>query len=160
MPSQCSMASSVVAFRVAPLSPCSTGRARMECTPSARAVRLAGWAARTSGPGAAPAGTSRPSIIPRQTVWQRALSVGATAVVAGLRSTPTAHLAMCAQHAMKTGLTGDVEPFVGQRRDDPRRRRLDEARFVGDRDDPALFGLAQCCRTEVSLKVGAKNYLE
>src|SRR5271165_1833277 len=36
MPSQCSMANTVVAFRVAPLSPCSTGRADMVCTPSAR----------------------------------------------------------------------------------------------------------------------------
>src|SRR5271157_2624682 len=41
MPSQCSMANTVVAFRVAPLSPCSTGRAGLACTPSASAVRLA-----------------------------------------------------------------------------------------------------------------------
>src|SRR4051794_23037384 len=45
MPSQCSMASTVVPFRVAPLSPCSTGRADMACTPSAKAVRLAKCAA-------------------------------------------------------------------------------------------------------------------
>ena len=41
MPSQCSMAKTVVAFRVAPLSPCSTGRTGLACTPSASAVRLA-----------------------------------------------------------------------------------------------------------------------
>ena len=41
MPSQCSMAKTVVAFSVAPLSPCSTGRTGLVCTPSASAVRLA-----------------------------------------------------------------------------------------------------------------------
>jgi hypothetical protein len=45
MPSQYSIASTVVAFRVAPLSPCSTGRAVFACTPSASAVRLAKCAA-------------------------------------------------------------------------------------------------------------------
>src|SRR5471030_2507745 len=33
MPSQCSMAKTVVAFRVAPLSPCSTGRTGLAWTP-------------------------------------------------------------------------------------------------------------------------------
>src|SRR4051795_8251777 len=41
MPSQASMASTVVALSVAPLSPCSTGLAGVACTPSARAVRRA-----------------------------------------------------------------------------------------------------------------------
>ncbi len=45
MPSQCSMASTVVAFTVAPLSPCSTGLLGLACTPSARAVRRARGAA-------------------------------------------------------------------------------------------------------------------
>src|SRR5271166_460330 len=41
MPSQCSMARTVVAFSVAPVSPCSTGFMAAACTPSASAVRLA-----------------------------------------------------------------------------------------------------------------------
>jgi hypothetical protein len=45
MPSQCGMTSTVVAFRVAPLSPCSTGRAAFAWTPSASVVRLAKFAA-------------------------------------------------------------------------------------------------------------------
>ena len=45
MPSQCNMASTVVAFRLAPLSPCSTGRVGIACIPSASAVRRAKWAA-------------------------------------------------------------------------------------------------------------------
>jgi hypothetical protein len=52
-------------------------------------------------------------------------------------------LAMRAQHTMEAGLAGEVDPLVGQRRDDPRRRRLGKARFVGHRDDPGPFGLAQ-----------------
>src|SRR4051794_21170481 len=47
---------------------------------------------------------------------------------------------------MKARLAGDVDTFIGQCRDDPRRRCLGEARFVGYRDDPGLFGLAQCVR--------------
>ena len=48
-----------------------------------------------------------------------------------------------AQHTMKARLAGDVDTFIGQCRDDPRRRCLGKARFVGYRDDPGLFGLAQ-----------------
>src|SRR5271166_1137235 len=53
---------------------------------------------------------------------------------------------MRAKHAMKAGLAGEVDPLVGQRRNDPRRRRLGEARFVGDLDDPGPLGLAQRVR--------------
>ena len=47
---------------------------------------------------------------------------------------------------MEAGLTGDVDTLVGQRRDDPRRRGVGEARFVGHRGDPRPFGLAQSVR--------------
>src|SRR5271166_3393655 len=63
------------------------------------------------------------------------------------------HLAMCAQHTMEAGLTGDVDTLVGQCRDNPRRRRLGEARFVGHRDDPRPFGLAQSVRWDRALSV-------
>ncbi len=58
---------------------------------------------------------------------------------------------MRTQHAMKAGFAGEVDPLVGQRRDDPRRRRLSKARFVGHRDDPGPFGLA---RFDSKLMVG------
>src|SRR5882757_2909370 len=47
---------------------------------------------------------------------------------------------------MEAGFAGKVNPLVGQRRDDPRRRRLGKARFVGDCDDPGPFGLVQRVR--------------
>ena len=46
----------------------------------------------------------------------------------------------------KLDFAGDVDTFIGQRRDDPRRRGLGEARLVGDCDDARPFGLAQCVR--------------
>jgi hypothetical protein len=55
-----SMASTVVAFKVAPLSPCSTARTGIACTPSARAVRLAKWAA---CPALSVSCTSKPTIL-------------------------------------------------------------------------------------------------
>ena len=45
MPSQCNEASTIVAFRLARLSPCSTGRVGMACIPSASPARQAKWAA-------------------------------------------------------------------------------------------------------------------
>ncbi len=63
------------------------------------------------------------------------------------------HLAVCAQHAMEAGLTGEVDPLVGQRRDDPRRRGVGEARFVGDLDDPGSFGLAQSVRRDRTIGI-------
>src|ERR1700674_1372377 len=59
---------------------------------------------------------------------------------------PAVHVTMRAQHTMEAGLTGDVDTLVGQCWDNPRRRRLGEARFVGHRDDPRPFGLAQSVR--------------
>ena len=53
---------------------------------------------------------------------------------------------MRAQHAMEAGLAGNVDPLVGQRRDDPLRRRLGKARFIGRRDGSSPFGLAQRVR--------------
>src|SRR3954453_17943564 len=47
---------------------------------------------------------------------------------------------------MKAGFAGDVDTLVGQRRDDPCRRRLGEAQFVGHLDDPGSFGIAQSMR--------------
>ena len=44
---------------------------------------------------------------------------------------------------MEAGLAGNVDPLVGQRRDDPRRRGLGKARFVGHLDDPGPFSLVQ-----------------
>src|SRR5579859_7596107 len=44
-------------------------------------------------------------------------------------ATPT-HLTMNAQHPMEAGLTGNVDAFIGQCRDDPCRRGLGEAWFV------------------------------
>src|SRR5271166_4805642 len=60
---------------------------------------------------------------------------------------------MRAKHAMKAGLAGEVDPFVGERRNDPRRRRLGEARFVGDRDDTGPLGLAQRVRRHRTIGV-------
>ena len=60
---------------------------------------------------------------------------------------------MRAQHTMEAGLTGDVDTLVGQCRDNPRRRRLGEARFIGDLDDPGLFGLAQRVRGDRTIGI-------
>src|SRR6202020_2648142 len=60
---------------------------------------------------------------------------------------------MCAQHTMEAGLTGDVDTFVGQCRDNPRRRGVGEARFIGDRDDPSLFGFAQRVRRDRTIAI-------
>src|SRR4051812_27423671 len=54
---------------------------------------------------------------------------------------------------MKARLAGDVDTLISQRRDDPRRRCLGEARFVGYRDDPGLFGLAQCVRRDRTIGI-------
>jgi site-specific DNA recombinase len=59
------------------------------------------------------------------------------------RPAPAPHLAMVAQHAMEAGLAGDVDALVGQRRDDPGRRRAGEARLVGKCHDPRPLGLAR-----------------
>jgi hypothetical protein len=136
MPSQYSMASRVVAFRVAPLSPCSTGRTGSACTPSASAVRLAGEQRarlcrchaprsqrscgcrgrgsgkdRTSVPGSVQAGTSCPSIRHRRL---------ATYVVGGRDVRGGWALAVRAQYTTEAGFACEVDPLVGQRRDDPR----------------------------------------
>lgn len=50
---------------------------------------------------------------------------------------------MRAQHTMDRGSAGQINPLVCQRRDDPRRRGVGEARFVGHFEDPNPFGLAQ-----------------
>src|SRR5271165_2895285 len=60
---------------------------------------------------------------------------------------------MRAKHAMKAGLAGEVDPLVGQCRNNPRRRRLGEARFVGDPDDPGPLGLAQRVRRHRTIGV-------
>src|SRR5271165_774692 len=60
---------------------------------------------------------------------------------------------MRAKHAMKAGLAGEVDALVGQSRNDPRRRRRGEARFVGDRDDPGPLGLAQRLRRHRTIGV-------
>src|ERR1700674_4499670 len=70
-----------------------------------------------------------------------------------LSPSPAVHLTMLAQHAMEAGLAGNVDPLIGQRRDDPCRRRLGEARFVGDLEDPGPFGLAQRVRWDRALSV-------
>src|ERR1700722_3648864 len=56
-----------------------------------------------------------------------------------LSASPAFLLALRAQHTVEAGLTGDVDALVGQCRDDPRRRGVGEARFVGNRDDPRPF---------------------
>ena len=60
---------------------------------------------------------------------------------------------MRAQHAVETGLTGDVDPFVRQRRNDPRRRGRGKTRFVGHLDDPCPFGIAQGVRRNGAARV-------
>src|ERR1700692_3680429 len=70
-----------------------------------------------------------------------------------LSPSPAVHLTMLAQHAMEAGLAGNVDPLIGQGRDDPCRRRLGEARFVGDLEDPGPFGLAQRVRWDRALGV-------
>jgi hypothetical protein len=51
------------------------------------------------------------------------------------------HLTVLAQHTIEAGLAGDVDTLVRQRRDDPRRRCLGKAWFVGHCDDPGPFSL-------------------
>ena len=63
-----------------------------------------------------------------------------------LSASTAVHLAMRTQHAMKAGLAGDVDTFVGQGGYDPRRWRLGKARFIANRDDLGSFGLAQRMR--------------
>src|SRR4051812_17266827 len=70
-----------------------------------------------------------------------------------LGPSPAVHLAMCAQHTMEAGLTGDVDTLVGQCRDNPRRRRLGKAWLVGHRHDLRPFGLAQSVRWNGALSV-------
>ena len=53
------------------------------------------------------------------------------------------HLAMLAQHAVETGLAGDIDALVGQRRDDPRWRHVGEARLIGEFHDARPLSLAQ-----------------
>src|SRR3954451_9300193 len=53
---------------------------------------------------------------------------------------------MGAQHAVKAGLTGEVDALIGQRRDDPCRRHVGKARLVGQGDDARPFGRAQRMR--------------
>jgi hypothetical protein len=53
---------------------------------------------------------------------------------------------MVAQHALEARFAGDVDALVGQRRDDPGRRRAGEARRVGERHDARPLGLAQGVR--------------
>jgi hypothetical protein len=61
---------------------------------------------------------------------------------------PAVRLAMRTQHAMEGGLAGDVDPLVGQRRNDLRRRRLGKTWFVDHPDDPRPFLLAQSVRRD------------
>ena len=71
-----------------------------------------------------------------------------------LSPSPAVHLTMRAQHAMEAGLTGNVDTLVGQCRDNPRRRRrLGEARLIGNLDDPGPFGLAQSVRWDRAISL-------
>src|SRR4051812_2867806 len=54
---------------------------------------------------------------------------------------------------MEAGLAGDVDTFVGQRRNDPRRRRLGKTWFIGDLDDPSPFGFAQSVRRDRTIGI-------
>ena len=60
---------------------------------------------------------------------------------------------MRAQYTTEAGFACEVDPLVGQRRDDPRRRGVGEARFIGDRDDPSLFGFAQRVRRDRTIGI-------
>src|SRR3954465_2615176 len=64
------------------------------------------------------------------------------------RASPAAvlQLAMLAQHAMEAGLAGDIDALVGQRRDDPRWRRIGKAWLVGQLYDARSLGLAERVR--------------
>src|ERR1700722_8484514 len=54
---------------------------------------------------------------------------------------------------MEAGLAGDVDPLIGQCWNDPRRRGVGKARFVGHRDDACLLGPAQGMRWSRTLRV-------
>src|SRR3954465_14600297 len=75
--------------------------------------------------------------------------------VVPLLPSPTLHAVASVSpgRGMKARLAGDVDTLISQRRDDPRRRCLGEARFVGYRDDPGLFGLAQCVRRDRTIGI-------
>ena len=179
MPSQCSMASTVVAFRVAPLSPCSTGRTGLAWTPrrapfardqvssvlgtvgvmhlkadDLAAVEVQDQVEVEPASLVAPAGTSRPSTRPRQARWQCVWSVGAMS--AAVEPAPGLHLTTPARAARHGSWTHWRSPdtLVGQCKDNPRRWRLGEARFIGDLDDPGPFGLAQSVRRDTGRSVG------
>ena len=160
------MARTVVASSVAPLSPCNTGRTGLACTPRERrspgqmrgVIGTVGVMHLKADDLAAVEVEDQVEVEPASLDLRRQERDVPAPNVAGtggdvrgwwprrarrLGPSPAVHLAMRAQHAMEAGLTGDVDTFVGQCRDNPRRRRVGEARFIGDLDDPGPFSLAQ-----------------
>src|SRR3954462_10578492 len=62
-------------------------------------------------------------------------------------------LAMRTQHPVEACLAGKVGAFIGEHRHDPSRWRIGKTRLVGYRDDPGLFGLAQCVRRDRTIGI-------
>src|ERR1019366_5206594 len=56
---------------------------------------------------------------------------------------PVRHLAMFTQHPVKAGLAAEIKTLVRQRRNDPGRRGVGEARLIRHRDDLRPFRLGQ-----------------
>ena len=150
MPSQCSMASTVVPFMLGPLSPCSTGRRLRAWMPSASAVRRTRCAACSAWSvvvhleaddlaaeqiedevevePAALQSARQVGDIPAPDLARRGRHMGAGRADAPGRAGPAAapQLAMVAQHPMEAGFAGEVATLVGQCRDDAGRRHVGE----------------------------------
>src|SRR3954462_13520025 len=62
-------------------------------------------------------------------------------------------LAMRTEHPVEACLAGKVGAFMGGHRHDPSRWRIGKTRLVGYRDDPGLFGLAQCVRRDRTIGI-------
>src|SRR5450830_882009 len=166
-PSQFSIASTVVALSVEPLSPCNTGLAVSAAIPSASAVRRTRWTAWSEWSLSC---TSQPTILrlyrSRHQVQMKPaphhsggqighvpapdLTHGAGNVGRGwsyrlgrFGASTVSGLPLCPQHTGETGLAGQVHALVSQHGHDARRRHGTEARFVGHAQQLFSLGLAQ-----------------
>src|SRR3569833_587262 len=59
------------------------------------------------------------------------------------RAASMPQLSVRAKHTAEAGLTGDIDPFVGKHRHDPRWRQLCKPRLVGDLQDPLSLPISE-----------------
>jgi hypothetical protein len=67
---------------------------------------------------------------------------------------PMTGLPVGTQYALKARFAGDIDPFVGQCRDDARRRLISETRRVGHREDACALLFAQRMRGQRTFGLG------